>query len=301
MSRQGDLPNPQKAATMDRMVSQNARNDGDGTGTPAELIVRDGTTLVYRVYGDRDDEPLLLVHGLGSNYSMWSPQITRYPDEGYFLIVPDMRGHGASDPVSTFEIDACADDLTAILDDIGVHETAIAGVSMGSLIAQVFALRYPDRLTRLVLSDTFSRTHGLRARIAATGATLGLSLMPSGLIMRLIESAHDDPEDEPLREYYRTQLQEMDRDQLVQARKAINRFDRFGDLGQIEVPTLVVVGGNNPDWFIRLGEETAEQIPNATFDQLAHGSDPSNLTATAPFDCSLLSFLNTGCDTPSIG
>jgi pimeloyl-ACP methyl ester carboxylesterase len=222
---------------------------------------------------------------------MWGPQIDRYPDEGFHLIVPDVRGFGDSDPVSPFDIEACADDLAAVLDDCGVDAAAVAGVSMGSLIAQVFAAKYPERVTRLVLSDTFSSVHGLRARLLSRVATAMLSVVPTGLQIRLIEAQYDAPADEPVREYFRTQLLETDRTQLVRARRAVNAFDGRDALHRIDVPTLVVVGDDNPGWFIELARETADGIPDARFERLPGGSDPSNLTATDAFDDAVLAFL----------
>jgi 3-oxoadipate enol-lactonase len=252
---------------------------------------RTGTTLAYRVYGDPADDPLVLLHGLGADHSMWRPQLEQYPAHGFRLVVPDVRGHGDSDPVSTFSIAACADDLATVLDDLGVDETAVAGVSMGGLIAQQFAIAYPERVTRLVLSDTYSSIHGLRARVLSRLATLVLSVVPARLQMQLVASYYEGSGNEAVREYFRTQLFEMDRTQLVRARRAVNRFDCRDALGRITAPSLIVVGDENPGWFVELSRETADGIPDARFSRLPGGSDPSNLTATEAFDTALLAFL----------
>jgi 3-oxoadipate enol-lactonase len=257
-------------------------------------VRRDGITLVYRTYGTPGGEPIVLLHGLGADHSLWSPQLARYPKEGYFLVVPDIRGHGDSDHVPTFEVPACADDLAAVLNDADIDATTVAGVSMGSLIAQVFASEYSERVTRLVLCDTFSSVHGLRPQIASAVATVMLSVVPARFQIRLIESYYDGPEDEPVRNYFRTQLLETDRKQLVQARRAVNSFDSRTYLDRISAPTLVLVGDENPEWFVRLAEETAQQIENARFQQVPRGSDPSNLTVPEAFDRAVLSFLEDG-------
>lgn len=257
-------------------------------------VRRDGVTLIYRTYGTPDGEPFVLLHGLGADHSMWSPQLARYPEEGYFLVVPDVRGHGDSEHVPTFEVEACADDIAAVLNDLNVDAAAVAGVSMGSLVAQVFASEYPERVTRLVLCDTFSSVHGLRAQIASAAATAMLSVVPARFQIRLIESYYDGPENEHVRKYFRTQLLETDRTQLVQARKAINSFDGRTNLGGIRAPTLVLVGDENPEWFVRLAEETAQRITNARFERVPCGSDPSNLTSPEAFDRTVLGFLEDG-------
>lgn len=64
----------------------------------------------YETFDDKSAQPVVLVHGLGADHEMWSPQIARYPSKGFYLIVPDVRGHGRSSPVETFCIQDCATD-----------------------------------------------------------------------------------------------------------------------------------------------------------------------------------------------
>jgi 3-oxoadipate enol-lactonase len=261
------------------------------TAGQAATVHREGVTLAYRTFGTKAGDPIVLIHGLGADHSMWSPQLARYPEEGYYLVVPDVRGHGDSDHVPSFEVEACADDLAAVLDDLDVDAATVVGVSMGSLVAQVFASEYPERVRQLVLCDTFSSVHGLRARIASAAATAMLSVVPAGLQMRLIGAYYDGPQNEPVRQYFRTQLLETDQIQLLQARRAINSYDGRTNLGRIRAPTLVMVGDENPQWFVGLAEETAQRIQNARFERIPRGSDPSNLTAPEAFDGAVLGFL----------
>ncbi len=251
--------------------------------------------LAYDVYGDPNDRPLLLVHGLGADHTMWQPQCDRYPDEGHFLVVPDVRGHGESDSGERFAIDDAAADLAALLDEIGVERTTVCGVSMGGVIAQRVAIDYPDLVEALVLSDTFSGVHGTVARLNARAGEIGLSLLPELLQWKIVESHFNAPEHEQLREYFRTMLFQTDPGVLKQARRAINRFDCRDELDRIDTPTLVLVGQENGKWFVDLARETATGIDGATFKVLTDGSDPSNLTVTPAFDDAVLTFLdNTG-------
>lgn len=222
---------------------------------------------------------------------MWEPQCVKYPDEGYFLIVPDVRGHGASDRGEGFTIDAATADLVALLDEVGVDRVTVCGVSMGGVLGQRFAIDHDDRVDTLVLSDTFSGVHGAVARLNARAGEVGLSLLPGILQWKIVESHFNAPEHEQLREYFRTMLFRTDPDVLKQARHAINRFDCRGELDRIDVPTLVVVGEENGEWFVDLARETAAGIEGATFQILAGGSDPSNLTVTRSFDDAVLGFL----------
>lgn len=248
--------------------------------------------LAYAVYGDPSDRPLLLVHGLGADHAMWRPQCNRYPDEGYFLIVPDVRGHGESDCGERFAIDDAAADLEALLGEVGVERATVCGVSMGGVLAQRLAIDRPDLVDALVLSDTFSGVHGAVARLNARAGEVGLSLLPGLLQWKIVESHFNAPEHEQLREYFRTMLFQTDPSVLKQARRAINRFDCRDELDRIDAPTLVLVGQENGKWFVELGSETAAGIDGATFEVLAEGSDPSNLTVTPVFDDAVLTFLD---------
>ena len=84
---------------------------------------------------------------------------------------------------------------------------------------------------------------------------------------RLVYEVYGDPSNEPLL--------------LIQ----------LDELGSVDVPTLVLVGAQNGEWFVNLAKETATRIDDAEFQILSGGSDPSNLTVTAAFDESVLSFL----------
>lgn len=247
--------------------------------------------LAYAVHGNPNDRPLVLVHGLGADHAMWRPQCNRYPDEGYFLIVPDVRGHGASECAERFAIDDAAADLGALLGEVNVERAAVCGVSMGGVLAQRLAIDHSDRVDALVLSDTFSGVHGAIARLNARAGELGLSVLPGLLQWKIVESHFNAPEHAQLREYFRTMLFETEPSVLKQARHALNRFDCRDDLDRIDAPTLVLVGQENGTWFVDLGRETAAGIDGATFKVLADGSDPSNLTIMDAFDEAVLTFL----------
>ena len=255
-------------------------------------FTRGDVELAYVVYGNPDDRPVLLVHGLGADHAMWRPQYNRYPDEGYFIIVPDVRGHGESTCGERFAIDDAAADLAALLGEVGVKRATVCGVSMGGVLAQRFAIDHPELVDALTLTDTFSGVHGAVARLNARAGEVGLSVLPGLVQWKIIESHFNAPEHEQLREYFRTMLFQTDPGVLKQARHAINQFDCRNELDRIDTPTLVLVGLENGKWFVDLARETAAGIDGATFEALTGGSDPSNLTVTPAFDDAVLTFLD---------
>jgi 3-oxoadipate enol-lactonase len=79
------------------------------------LKTSSGIELFYETYGEKGNTPLGLVHGLGAEHNMWLAQISKYPSRGLFIITPDMRGHGDSSKVKSFQISDCARDINELL------------------------------------------------------------------------------------------------------------------------------------------------------------------------------------------
>jgi len=118
----------------------------------AFTISSDGARIHYEVHGSGD--PVLLIMGLGSNAYGWHRTIP-WLAERYQAIAFDNRGVGRSDvPAGPYTITQMAADAEAVLDANG-HDTAhVVGASLGGMIAQRFALAYPDRLRSLILICT---------------------------------------------------------------------------------------------------------------------------------------------------
>lgn len=67
------------------------------------LTLRDGKRMYYETHGEPEKGTVLLIHGLGADHEMWKPQIERYPEKEYRVIVPDVRGHGKTDSVESLD------------------------------------------------------------------------------------------------------------------------------------------------------------------------------------------------------
>ena len=97
---------------------------------------------------------LLLVHGLGGSGAQWSAQLAAL-GQAFRVVAPDLRGHGRSDAPTDGEqaIAAYVDDLLAVADALGLERFAVAGHSMGALVASELAARAPQRVRALALVD----------------------------------------------------------------------------------------------------------------------------------------------------
>lgn len=113
---------------------------------------REGTKLYWEVRGA--GEPILLIMGLGVSLEGWN-RIGPALATRYRTILFDNRGVGRSDvPPGPYPMSTMAADAAAVLDAAGVARAHVFGNSMGGMIAQEFALQYPDRVASLILGCT---------------------------------------------------------------------------------------------------------------------------------------------------
>jgi 3-oxoadipate enol-lactonase len=131
-----------------------------------QVTTADGVALFY---GVRTPTPkpvprVVLIHSLALDHTFWNP-VSEAVAGDMALLAIDCRGHGRSgqsgDP---FTVERMADDLAAVLDDVGWDRAVIAGCSMGGCVAMAFAARYPTRTAGLVVIDTRRPGPGARPK-----------------------------------------------------------------------------------------------------------------------------------------
>jgi pimeloyl-ACP methyl ester carboxylesterase len=113
--------------------------------------------LYYELHGPEDAPLLVLNNGILMNAAgSWAFQ-TQTLARHYRLLQYDCRGQGQSEhPAAPYTMELHADDLAALLSELGVEQAHIAGISYGGEVGQAFALKYPERCLSLILADTVS-------------------------------------------------------------------------------------------------------------------------------------------------
>ena len=110
------------------------------------------TNIYYQIHGK--GEPLVLIYGYNGHSGLWFQQIPILSKK-YRVVAFDNRGVGQSDkPDITYTMAMMAGDIAGLLDTIGIGAAHIFGISMGGMIAQHFALNYPQRVISLMLGCT---------------------------------------------------------------------------------------------------------------------------------------------------
>src|SRR4051794_4472796 len=119
-----------------------------------ELYMRvdaNGTRIEVEVEGE--GQPVVLVHGFPDSHRLWRHQVPALRDAGFQVIVPDLRGYGASDKpadVESYSIPFLAGDVLAVLDHLGVERAHVVGHDWGAALSWAIAAFAPERVDHLV-------------------------------------------------------------------------------------------------------------------------------------------------------
>lgn len=234
----------------------------------AYVRAEDGVRLHYQVWGRRDGEPLLLVHGLGADHRAWIMQRRAFGSR-YRCIALDNRGVGSSDkPVGPYDLEVMARDALRALDAAGYDSAHVVGVSMGGILAQILAVRAPERVRSLTLACTACRHLPWRRELLAGWAeaaeTEGMGSFVRDNI-RWLMGPRSLRRVWPLVTFLAPLVANVPPHGFAaQARAILAMDDTMADeLSAIRVPTLVTVGSQ--DILTPRGDsaELAERIPTA--------------------------------------
>jgi pimeloyl-ACP methyl ester carboxylesterase len=131
-------------------TAQPAVDQASWASLKKEVRLQNGIRLAYVEAGDPNGEPLLLLHGFTDSSRSFSPMV---PYLGrYRLLIPDQRGHGASDaPDCCYGSSQFAYDARLFLDALAVKRAAVVGHSLGSMVAISLAADHPERVSKVVL------------------------------------------------------------------------------------------------------------------------------------------------------
>lgn len=257
----------------------------------------DGVRIHYEVAGRADGEPLLLLQGLGADLKGWAAQ--RYAlGRRYRLVLVDNRGAGGSDkPPGPYDLEVMANDAVAVLDAEGIAAAHVMGASMGGVLAQILAVRRPDRVRSLVLACTACHHHAWRVELLEGWADLaearGMRALAAEAIRWLVGPRHHVRFRLPFGLLGPIVLNIPAHAFAAQARAIVAMSDDVRDeLRFISVPTLVLVGTQDILTPLPDSEELAELIPGAELSVISGAAHGLMIEAANAFNERVLSFLD---------
>lgn len=226
--------------------------------------------IAWRSEGE--GEPLVLVHGVGGDGSLWDCVVAALPPR-FRVIRVDLRGHGRSPLIAApLTVQDLARDVTDAMDAAGVPSAHLAGFSLGGLIGQAIALEHPARLKKLALVATVAgRTPEEQARSTARIETVrekGMAFIAAG--NREFWFSDDFRRDHPEAVEARVrQFLTCDPDSYLHAFAVFAKGDYVARLGEIQVPTLVVTGEFDSAATARMARLIHERIAGSRLEILA--------------------------------
>ena len=254
----------------------------------------DGAVTFFQETGNPDNEAMVLLHGIGADHQMWEPQIGAFANQGYFVLAPDLLGHGRSSKLTSLALRDWENQINDLLAHKGLAHCILIGVSMGGVIAQSYAMHYPEKVSRLILSDTFGELKTWKEKALGFSQILGFriyKILGPKMLAKGMASTYKAPFARLARDYFVRISEQVDFDQLILARKSINKIDAIGKIDGRRIPALVMVGDQFGNSFIEANRKIAAGITGAKFVVLKDAMDPSNLVNPAAFNREVLAFL----------
>ncbi|WP_180222741.1 alpha/beta fold hydrolase, partial [Streptomyces sp. UH6] len=269
-----------------------------GQARSGPVVVRPGVTLDHDDLGPADGVPVLLVHGHPFDRSMWRPQAEALAAAGYRVILPDLRGYGASPvvPGRTTWRDF-AEDLAALLRLAGVARAVVVGLSMGGQIAMEFHRLHPERTAALVLADTSPVGESEEGRVLRN--TLADRLLAEGMdgyaaevLDRMIAPRHVTALPEVARHVTGMMRATAPAGAAAALRARAERPDYRASLADARVPVLLLVGAEDTYTPVADAQETHRLIGGSVLAVVPDAGHLPNLEQPKRFTAELLDFLD---------
>ena len=256
-------------------------------------LIRPDATIRYWTSGPDTSPTLVLLHGATLDHGAWDRQVDAL-NSRYRLVVPDLRGHGASTGPAQFTFEDAVGDIVALLGHLDLERIGLVGLSLGGNIAQEIVHRDPGRIAAMVVADSTCNTaarHSLQVPMTIASLS-GLNML--GRDAFLHATANLTAQDPAVQQYVR----EVNRTRSTQDAVQILSSMLTGALHpdetyRLPVPTLLMHGDND-----HLGDilhstrAWAQREPLAEYLAIPRARHASNQDNPAAFNAALTAFLD---------
>jgi pimeloyl-ACP methyl ester carboxylesterase len=266
----------------------------------------DDRSVVYVDMGQGDPDPLVLVHGLSGCWQNWLETLPAI-SQTRRVVALDLPGFGESEmPAWRISISRYAETVEKLCDQLGLGAVDVVGNSMGGFVSAEFAIRYPDRVDRLVLASAAGISSANVYRTPAlTAGRIGAAVMANraidhryiaarprarqlalGLVVRHPRLLAADV-------CYEGLLRGADKPGFYRALRACIEYDYRERLPEIRSPTLIVWGENDTILSVRDADEYERLIPNTKKLVMRDTGHVPQIERPEAFNSELLEFLET--------
>ncbi|MGZ9848440.1 alpha/beta fold hydrolase [Macrococcus psychrotolerans] len=253
--------------------------------------------LYYKTYiKDKDAPWITFIHGAGGSSTIWFKQI-RYFRKDFNILLVDLRGHGRSSEVIWKKEDSfktLASEVVEVLDELGIQKTHIIGMSLGTIVSQTVANKYPERVISLVLGGAIISLD-IRTKFLLMIGRLTKNLIPFMLLYKLFawiimpKKAHEES-----RLAFINEAKKMSQKQFVKwfsLTKLINPYLSHLQVATKTIPTLFIMG--EEDYlFIPPVEKVVKENGNFSLEVIKDSGHVCNIDQPERFNDLSKTFIN---------
>lgn len=259
-------------------------------------------TLNYEQHGNRENPTVVFLGSLGSDLSMWAPQVEAL-SKNWHVVTVDHRGHGASPaPSGPYTMPELGDDVVALLDSLDIGAAHYVGLSLGGAVGQWLAANRPDRILSVALlctSAAFQPAQPWLDRAAAVRKD-GVASIAKSIVERWFsaELAEADP---ALVDRHVAMVEGTTDEGYAACCEALATWDGRDDLAKIGVPTLVIAGEEDPATPPTKMRELADGIADSNFRVVSPGAHLANVERADEINVLIGEHLTRAASTPGSG
>jgi 3-oxoadipate enol-lactonase len=257
-------------------------------------ITVNGISVNYTLEGPAFGPVITMSNSLASNLSMWDPQIPVLTSR-YRVLRYDTRGHGGTQaPAGPYSLDELTEDVRALLQALGINRTHFVGLSMGGMIGQIMAFKYPHMLQSVVLCDTMSRVPTEAKPMWDDRIHMAEAQGMDPLVEPTLARWFTEPfrqQGSPVLDQVRTMIRTTPPRGYAGCCHAIAALNLTEHLKAITLPTLIIVGEDDPGTPVAASRVIHEQIKGSELVILKSAAHLSNLEQPAAFNQALTAFL----------
>ncbi|MCK0473905.1 alpha/beta fold hydrolase [Halalkalibacter sp. APA_J-10(15)] len=252
----------------------------------------DGVRIAYRIDGSASKPVLMLANSIATSMNMWDGQLAEF-SRHFRVLRYDYRGHGDSDtPAGPYSFDRLGRDVTELLDALHIDRVHFLGLSLGGIIGQWLSIYTPDRINRLILSNTSSYLGPAEQWESLISSVLQPENQTefADMFMKNWFPSHMLESESALVSSFRKMVLTTRAQGIAGSWAAIRDMDMRRTAALIKNPTLVIAGQYDTVTLPSHGELIAETVQNAKFVMLP-AVHLSNVEYQAEFLSTVLEFL----------
>jgi len=246
----------------------------------------------YALEGPASRPVVVLSNSLGTDFSMWDPQIPEFT-KSFRVLRYDTRGHGKSSITpGDYSADQLANDVLALADSLNLGRFHFCGLSMGGMTGMWLAANSPQRLNRLIISSAAAKFGTLEMWNKRMDSIRKQGMKPVAIaaIERWFTPAFRAKNPSTVANIQRI-LESTNLEGYISNCAAVRDFDFRDQLGKIGAPTLLISGAHDPSTTPADGRFLADHIRGARYVEL-NGAHLCNVEDAALFTQKVVAFLN---------